>query len=524
MSVETIQYLLPEIILVGLATAIYVAGAFVPARGLWSIAALTGLVVAGFVLAGQPHDAVGYGITSDPLARYGRWLGLMAGLLLVLMNFQTVAAGVAAEFQASLLLATVGLMLTSTASDLVLLFVSLELISIPTYLLLYLARQDNQAKEAAAKYFYLSILSSAVMLYGFSFVYGIAGSTHLERVQAVFLGQTPELTPLARLAPLAIVLLFAGLGFKMAAVPFHFYAPDVYQGTSDGNAALLSVLPKAAALFALVRVVGFGMPGEETLGWRLAMVIGALSMTVGNVLALWQKNVRRLMAYSSIAHIGYMMIGVSTGFVLLPSPVSGTIDGFAAMLFYLSTYALATIGTFAALTYLSSSEQPIETIDDLAGASRYHPLVALALAIFLFSLAGIPPLAGFWGKLTLFFTAINVSQSPSQPWVRAWFAALAVLGVLNAAIAAAYYLRIIGAVWFRTAVAPLRAGGGWAALCSTLIAAVLVLAIGLVPGPLVRESSEATRAGRAGSKPRIAARATASPAASRTTPTITQLP
>jgi NADH-quinone oxidoreductase subunit N len=496
-SPETVRYLIPEIILLGLASAVYLAGAFWPARRLWSWVAFVGLAASAMALLRQEFGGAALGaVTSDPLAHYGRWLALLSGGLLVLMGTKAVDSPVAAEYQASLLLAVSGLMLTATAWDLVLLFVALELISISTYLLLYLGREGNQAKEAAAKYFYLSVLSSALMLYGFSFIYGIAGSTYLPRVQGVLLGQSAEIAGLARLAPLALVLLFAGLGFKMAAAPFQFYAPDVYQGTSHANAALLSVLPKAAALIAVVRIVGFGMPGEEAIGWRLAMALGALSMTFGNVLALWQTNLRRLLAYSSIAHVGYMLIGLATGFALSGGASAGGLDGFGAMFFYLLVYAIATIGAFATLIYLGSPDESVETIDDLTGAGHSHPWAALALAVFLFSLAGIPPLAGYWGKLFLFFSAINISEAPGEQAVRAWFVGLAVLGVLNAAIAATYYLRIIGALWFRTGIAPPRGEGGWTSWLAMAAAAVLVLGLGIFPGPLVQRSNDAGQVGR----------------------------
>lgn len=496
MSAEIVRFLLPEIVLILAATAIYVAGAFYPARALWTWKGLAALAVAAFFLSTGPTPPSQGLVYTDLLSQYGRWLALVSGALLLLVNSRGAKPDLTSESQASLLLATTGLMLTTISADLVLLFVSLELISIPTYVLLYLGRSDNDGKEATAKYFYLSILSSAVTLYGFSFVYGLAGSTHLPQAQAALSGGIPAIAPLAKLAPLAIVLLFAGLGFKMAAAPFQFYAPDVYQGTSNANAALLSVLPKAAALIALVRLIGIGMPGQEGVGWRLAMILGVLSMTVGNVLALWQNNFRRMMAYSSIAHVGYMMVGIATGFVLIKSNRELTLDGFGAMLFYLSVYAIATIGTFGAVAFLGSRDKPIETIDDLAGAGRAYPLVGLAIGVFMFSLAGIPPLAGFWGKLTLFYSAVNVAEAPGDDWLRGWFLAFAVIGVLNAAVAAAYYLRVIGALYFRQSNAPVRGEGGFAAWGSAILAAAVVIGIGLIPGPLLRESNTAIRAAR----------------------------
>lgn len=509
MSAETVNYLLPEILLVLAATVVYVVGAFAPGRR-WNWVALATLGVIGLLLATQGDYSLAVAsVNTDLLARFGRWFALASGILLVMANWRGAEPAQTSEFVGSLLLIIAGMMLVAVASDLVMLFVALELISIPTYVLLYLGRGASSPQEAAAKYFYLSILSSAILLYGFSFIYGIAGSTHLPKAQAALLGQGEELGSLARLAPLAIVLVFAGLGFRMAAVPFQFYAPDVYQGTSHGNAAMLSVIPKAAGLIALVRIVGYALPGQESVAWRLAMILGALSMTLGNLLALWQNNLRRLLAYSSIAHVGYMMIGVAVGFMPIGAGGALALDGFGAMLFYLAIYGIATIGVFAAFAYLADRDRPIETVDDLAGVWRSHPMIAVALAVFMFSLAGIPLLAGFWGKLTLFFSALNVSESPTGSAPRTWFVALAVLGVVNAAIAAAYYLRIVATAVFREPVNNFRAEGGWAAWASAMVAAAATIAIGLMPGPLLRESNEAARLSRP-ARPAVAAESNAS--------------
>ncbi|MBX7071796.1 MAG: NADH-quinone oxidoreductase subunit N [Pirellulales bacterium] len=494
MTAETINYLLPEIVLIAAATAIYVLGAFVPARGLWSALAAGAMLLAALLLARGGVASTSGAVATDLLAQYGRWLGLGSGLLLVMMGARQSAPGYGSEMTGSLVLATSGLMLAAVGNDLVLLFLGLEMISIPTYVLLYLGRPGDRGKEAAAKYFFLSILSSAVLLYGFSWLYGMGGATQLPVIQAALLSHSPDVG-LARLGPLALVLLFMGLGFKMAAAPFQFYAPDVYQGTSHGNAALLSVLPKAAGLIVLVRLVAVAMPGQERTAWHLAMALGALSMTVGNLLAVWQTHVRRLMAYSSIAHIGYMLVGVAAGFAATQSPQAGGSDGLGAMLFYLATYALATIGTFAALAYLGSRERPIETLDDLAGLGWKYPIVGLSMGIFMFSLAGIPIFAGFWGKLTVFFAALRVAEAPGDAALRGWFLALVVLGALNAAVGAFYYLRVIGAMVFREPATERSAGGGLAAWGAAVACAALVLAIGILPGPLLRESQKAANLG-----------------------------
>lgn len=528
MSTETVYCLLPEMILAAVATFIFIAGAVMGGRGIWSFVAAGGLLVAMFALyrqytglhwpqadAAEPLLSIRVGgpLAIDLLGQYVRWLVLIVGLLFVLITASSSAHVQAPEYVGSLLVAILGLMLVGTANELVLLFVSLELISIPTYVLLYLGRRDMASQEAATKYFFLSILSSALMLYGFSFLYGATGSTQLTAVRTALEGTSATSGALV-FARLALVFIVAGLGFKLAAVPFHFYAPDVYQGTTNGNAGILAALPKIAAIVALVRIVVVAMPGLETYGWRLALIVALLTMTLGNVLALWQDNVRRLLAYSSIAHGGYMLIGLAAAFASVGSADiddSAThIDGVAAALFYLAVYVLATTGAFAALAYLGRGEKQIDGVDELAGLGRTHPLAALSLATFMFSLAGIPPLAGFWGKFTLFSSALSVDAAGVDPSpMRLWFLGLAVVGVVNAAIAAAYYLRIVSVMYFRAPLATPRAQGGLGAGLAMLVCAVLVVLAGLLPDPLLRGANSASESARAPiqeAAPRLAAR------------------
>ncbi len=255
--------------------------------------------------------------------------------------------------------------------------------------------------------------------------------------------------PLARIA---LVLVFAGLGFKITAVPFHFYAPDVYQGTTHANAAVLSIAPKIAGLVVLIRVVAVAMAGVRFAAWPIALVLAVLSMTLGNVLALWQNNLRRLLAYSSIAHAGYMLIGLAVWMAPRTGPV-GEWNGVGSLLFYLASYAAATIGAFAAMACLGTQRREIDSIDELAGlawtggpgAGRVRPVLAWALALFMLSLAGIPPLFGFWGKLAIFASSLSLDGLSGS--ARPWLVAVALIGVVNSAIAAAYYLRIVGAMF-----------------------------------------------------------------------------
>jgi NADH-quinone oxidoreductase subunit N len=288
------------------------------------------------------------------------------------------------------------------------------------------------------------------------------------------------------LAPLALVLVVAGLGFKLAIAPLQFYAPDVYQGTTNLNAGLLAVAPKLAGVAGLVRLALVAMPAAADFGWQLALVLAVLTMTIGNVCALWQRNIRRLMAYSSIAHGGYLLIGLAAAAV--GGPLEG---GIAAMLVYVAVYAVATMGTFTGLAYLGSIRREVNSVEELAGLARSQPAVAAAIALFMFSLAGIPPLAGFWGKLTLFGSAIEVAAAPADGNLPLWFAGLAVIGVLNAAVAAAYYLRIVAVMYFQPAAAPAPNSGGYGSLAATMLCAALVVLLGALPGPVIDSASEA---------------------------------
>jgi NADH-quinone oxidoreductase subunit N len=374
--------------------------------------------------------------------------------------------------------------------DLVFLFLALELVSIPTYVLLYLGGRDRATGEAAVKYFFLSVLSSAILLYGFSLLYGAAGSTELVRIKAVLYGSIDGAAPLAIVAA---VLIVAGLSFKLAAVPFHFYAPDVYQGASNANAGLLAVLPKIAGVVVLVRLIGVGIPGFERYGWQLAVVLAALTMTLGNLAALWQNNVRRMMAYSSIAHSGYMLIGLAVALVLAESNEFRHM-GLSGMIFYLAVYVLATVGTFATLAYLGSRDREINTVDELAGLVKTRPLAAAIIGVCMFSLTGIPPLAGFWGKLSLFGGALYASWSAEDAAGQSALIALAIIGVLNAAVSAAYYLRIVGTMYFRPTVTAPAAQGPLSALGAGMVCAMLVVVVGVLPGWFMTKATGAARA------------------------------
>ncbi len=515
MSADTFALLIPETVLVVGALVIYLAGTAVANRVVWSAAAVVVVLaaMASLVAWPGPTSQPPGPLAADSFALVGRWLALGVGLLFVLIGARNTDTQ-APEFFGTLLLLIAGMMVVSAARDLVLLFLGLELISIPTYVLLYMARhghgRDYGGEEAAAKYFFLSVLSSAIFLFGVSLLYGATGSLVLHEIHdALVAGHSATagaaMTAGAQmtLARLALLFIVVGLGFKIAAVPFHFYAPDVYQGTSNTAAGLLSVAPKIAGILALVRLVCYALPELEWYAWRIFVLLALLTMTVGNTLALRQTHLRRLLAYSSIAHAGYMLIGLAVAVGLHLGTAAGgrppAIDPIAAVLFYLVAYCIATLGVFAALVWLGSEQRSVDQVDDLGGLGFLKPVPAIALVVCLFSLAGMPPLMGFWGKFGLFFAAVELDPiGPQGATIRWWALALAVVGVINAAIAAAYYLRIIGRLYLgRAPAAPLPAQGGAGALLATMGCAIATVMIGLAPGPLTDAAQSASRSGRA---------------------------
>lgn len=492
MNLITVEYLLPELILIVAAVVAYMAGTAARGAGFARTTAVVGIVVAGVVLCFVPRTDVP-GFVATELAFYVRWLTLLAGLGITLIGMERRKD--LPEYLGSLLVAMVGAMLVAGTDDLVLLFIGLEAVSIPTYLLIFLGRRDDASAEATAKYFFLSILATVLVAYGLSFVYGLAGTMDMSGIAAAidraFGRSVPQVADIAHaksvttffgFAPVAIVLLAAGIGFKAAIVPFHFYAPDVYQGSTNQTAAYLSVIPKIAAIVAIARLMTLIDPITFRVGWRVLLFLAILTMTYANIVALWQNHLRRLMAYSSIAHVGYMLIGMAVA-VGSFSAGADVYPPIAAMLFYLTIYSIATVGLFALLEHLSTEKVRIENIEQLAGLGRARPKSAAAMGIILLSLTGIPPLVGFWGKFVLFASAIYAK--PLLAVGRGWLITLAVVGAINAAIGAAYYLRIIGTMYFRMPLAVPERTRRPALLAVIAVCVVAIVAIGCYPDPLL---------------------------------------
>jgi NADH-quinone oxidoreductase subunit N len=375
-----------------------------------------------------------------------------------------VAAG---EYYALVLFATVGMMLMAAGTDLLVIFLALELMSLSLYVLAGTFRTRPEGNEAALKYFLLGAFASGFFLYGIALLYGATATTNLGRLGAALSAAGAARDPMV-LAGLALVLV--GFAFKTSAVPFHQWAPDVYQGAPTSVAALIATGSKAAAFGALVRVLLAMRPLEAD--WIAALwLLAALTMTVGNVVALAQSNVKRLLAYSSIAHVGYMLVGLAAGLS----------SGAPAVLFYLGVYAVASVGAFGTILLLQREGEEAVDLAAYGGLAGRHPFLALGLTVFLLALIGMPPTAGFVGKFYLFSAAIQQG-----------LVSLAVLAVLNSVMAAYYYLRLIVYMYMREPEgAPTTALVTPAASIALLMSAWFTLQLGLWPGPVLAMAQRA---------------------------------
>ena len=328
------------------------------------------------------------------------------------------------EFHALLLLSLTGVMLICEARDLIWLFLALELVSLPTYVMVAMSRWSRTAQEAAMKYFFLGALSAALMLYGFALLYASAGTLVLQEMTDIFALQQLS-GGLSTLAQIGMLLAIFGLLYKIAAAPMHLYAPDVYQGAASAVTAFLAFVPKTAGIIALIILLStFGWEDGLPASIEMALwVVAVLTMILGNIGALLQRSAKRMLGYSSIAHSGYMLIGV----------IAGPVLGLQAVLVYLFIYGVTNTAAFATLASLSRAEKSIDSLEDLAGLYKTSPLAAASMSVACGSLLGVPPLIGFWGKLLLFAAGIAAGQL-----------SLIIVAAVTSAISAWYYLRLIG--------------------------------------------------------------------------------
>ena len=458
-------YLLPELVLIGAALVLLVADMVVPReRQGW----LAGLALAGIgatALALGPtlgvHATIARGLVAvDAFGVFFKIVFLLAAALTILMSgrYLTIEGARPGTYYFLVLCATLGMMFMASGIDLVTIFIGLETMAISFYILAGFLKPNRRSNEAAVKYFLLGAFSLGLLLYGMSLMYGLSGSTALRSIAIALAGYEKD----PRLV-LAVIMVVAGVGFKIAAVPFHMWAPDVYEGSPTPVAAFISVGSKAASFAMVFRIFLEGLP-TAAADWRLLFyALSVVTMTVGNVAALTQGNIKRLLAYSSIAHAGYILIGV----------VAGTPRGVAATLIYLFIYTFMQLGAFAVVTLLRRRDVIGDELKDLSGLFFRNPVAASAMLLFMLSLGGIPPTAGFMGKFWIFGAAIESGY--------VW---LAVIGVLNSAVSLYYYIRVVVFLWMKSETAGSPIVATPAMVVALGVAAAGTIVLGIYPRPL----------------------------------------
>ncbi|AFX98781.1 NADH-quinone oxidoreductase subunit N [Candidatus Endolissoclinum faulkneri L2] len=393
------------------------------------------LVTATLVLI-QSENALAFQalFISDSFARFIKVLIIIGVIFSIIMSFDYLkrSENNLFEYPILILFATLGMMLMVSSNNLILLYMSMELQSIALYVLATIQRNTLKSTEAGLKYFVLGAFSSGILLYGCSIIYGFTGTTSFNGIATVV--STSRSTSVGLI--IGLIFLFSGLAFKVSIVPFHMWAPDVYEGAPTPVTALFTLAPKIAALALFLRVM-LDPFRDLLISWQpLIVFLSIASVLVGGLAAIMQTNIKRLIAYSSIAHMGYSLIGLA----------SGNETGVTGILMYLTTYTFTSIGIFSFILCMRRNDSPVENISDLTGLSDTHPMMALALMIFMLSMSGIPPLAGFFGKWFVFISAID-----------AGLYVLATIGILSSVISAFYYLRIIKIMYFEKAAQPLDA-------------------------------------------------------------------
>jgi len=437
--------------------------------------ALAGIAISGaFLLRLWNIQFYAYGgaLVLDPLSIFFKVIFLVAAALSIAISLRylDIERENHGEYYALILFSTMGMMFMAGAVDLVTLYIGLETMAIATYVLVGFLRSNQRSNEASMKYFLLGSFSSAILLYGMSLLYGISGSTRFVDI-AEALSRRPVTDPISLMA---MITLSAGMFFKIAAVPFHQWTPDAYEGAPTSITAFMSVAVKAASFAMMVRIFMVAIYPLRPQWVSIMAAVSVMTMTVGNIAAITQSNVKRLLAYSSISHAGYILIGF----------IAGNETGITAVGLYLLIYTFTNIGAWAVIVALRRRDVIGEHIDDMAGLFFKHPAAAVLMLIFLLSLAGIPPTAGFIGKYYLFAAAIETGHN-----------VLAVIAVLNAAISIYFYLRIVVSMFMRDATERTGLTSAPGLSFALGIALIFTMVIGIYPDPFIALARQAVVAG-----------------------------
>ena len=474
--------MLPMVELTIFALGILVIDLWVPVGWKWinALGAFVGVVFSAVcvwevqVTPLPPRGLLGFynSLLVDRFAIYFWYLFLAGAAISILMSvhYLELEHEHHGEYYALLLLAVVGMMCMAAGIDVVLIFIGLELMAISSYILVGFLRTDRRSNEAALKYLLLGAFSSGIFAYGLSLFYGISGGTNLAVIGRAVAAQSPH-NPVV---VIALLTTMTGLLFKIAAIPFHQWAPDAYEGAPTSIAGFMSVAVKAAAWAMLLRILIYGLLPLRSIYTPVIVIVAIATMTGGNFAALTQTNTKRLLAYSSIAHVGYMLLAfVAMGTSPIGSP--GFLDGFKGILIYLLVYTFMNLGAFAVIASLRQRNVIGDEIDDMAGLYKRAPVEAVLMLLFLLSLAGIPPAAGFLGKYYIFLSLIE-----SHHYV------LASLGVLYSLFGLYYYLKIANAMLMRAPVEAERLPISLGMRCAVGVAALATIAIGIYPEPFIR--------------------------------------
>jgi NADH-quinone oxidoreductase subunit N len=462
---------LPELLLAGGAMALLMIGAFEGERAAGSALhyAVALLVLAGIIIAAMPDrrvEAFNGSFVVDGFARFLKILTVIGsiGTLWLSGEFLSGPDGRKLEYPVLVLLSTTGMLLLISAGDLIALYLGLELMSLALYVVAAFDRDNVRSTEAGLKYFVLGALSSGMLLYGASLIYGFTGTVKFPGIAAAAANGGIGVT-------VGLVLLFAGLCFKVSAVPFHMWTPDVYEGAPTPVTAFFASAPKVAAIAVFMRVALSAFPSVTAQWQQIIAFVAIASMILGSFAAIGQRNIKRLMAYSSIGHMGFALVGLA----------AGSQEGIQGVLIYMAIYVAMTLGVFACIIAMRRDHAPVEDIADLAGLARTNPSMAMALAILMFSLAGVPPLAGFFAKFFVFAAAI-----------KAGLFTLAVLGVLASVVSCYYYLLIVKVMYFDEP-APAFDPAGYAVRAMVAVTGLFVLLFVFFAGPLAEAAGLAAK-------------------------------